>query len=231
MSLWNKIIAIRQERQVKKIFRKAEANRERIYGPLGRLSLAVITASHNSFCEISPLIKFESTQERDQKQFPISCELVYCFSHLALRLAINSGFTPDHLQKICAYHYPLLATTTVDSFCSHWPQEIKDKLASQFLEHLHHANAEYADCLLEPISNDLFHPRFLLARLAGCIAELCGRPEDRQFKLETIRVAVEAREHMDLLPIFSDMAGVIDSATTDAFPLIWTRREGLKKAS
>jgi hypothetical protein len=231
MGLFEKLFGGRENRQFKRSLRESKVHIKEVYEPLGRLNLAVVRAAHTSFCELASLHTFDTVEQRDRTQYPISCELVYGFSHLALRSAINYGFTREQIQKICAYHDPLLTTTMIDSFCGNWPQDVKDKLAHEFLNHLNNAHSEYAECSLESKDHSPSDPQFLHARLADHIMQLCNRSTDIHLKPKVVEITIDARHNMELNAILADMAAVIDSASAEFFPFFWTGSEGKKKAS
>jgi hypothetical protein len=64
---------------------------------------------------------------------------------MAMRAAA-SQLTEARISKLQAYLGPLISSTAIDSYCAHWPADLKQKMISEFYDNLNNAELEYTEC-------------------------------------------------------------------------------------
>jgi hypothetical protein len=85
-----------------------------------------------------------------------------------------SQLNEQQIVKLQEYLAPVVVGTAVDTFCMHWPDDLKKKMMSDIYEKLNDAEIEYSSCE-EMISTDKpFTGNALFSKLARNVAELTG---------------------------------------------------------
>ena len=153
-------------RALERILARVEAEVAQTYGPLGDLGIAIVTAAWDTQQRLGPAFGFSSSGRPSMPQMLLQYELLYFFSHLTLRTAFAEGFTGAQIGKLQTFLGPLIVSTAVDSFCLHWPEDLKKKMRSEVYERLNYAEMEYAECMSLSDPDDPLNRGTLIGRLA-----------------------------------------------------------------
>lgn len=147
MSLFAKLFRTRAERDFGRMHENASRKTEMAFKPIRRLSLEIVNTSTNCLNQIKAqgLIGTEKNEAEIWQEMFAFFEFLYFFMHMMMRTAF-SVLSETELQHLQNHIAPLLATTTVNSWCRHWPEDKKMTLVHDFSSNLNEAEIEYANC-------------------------------------------------------------------------------------
>ncbi|WP_146447638.1 hypothetical protein [Bythopirellula polymerisocia] len=128
-------------------------------------------AAKDCFSQMTPYIDIPDKEAKKEAEVLVFFEFVYFFMHLTNRSAV-SHLTEHQIEKLHDYLGPFISSTAVDSFCAHWPKELKEGMIKDFYKKLNDAELEYSTC------NELFSEEnpltgdSLFSKLARNVADL-----------------------------------------------------------
>lgn len=160
-----------QKHQVEKLFEKAKEDTERQYAPMNKVALAILQASTNSRDNAKQWIKASTEKERMEKEILVFFEFVYFYMHVTVREAVTTLST-EQKEKLLEYLEYMIPPVAIDSYCAHWPTNLREKMVNEFIEKKGDAEAEYVELILKSKPDEKFLNTFIL--LARHIADLCG---------------------------------------------------------
>lgn len=221
MSLFDKLFGRSESGRFKRLLKETRAEVDATYGPLNRLGIAIVGAAFSAQRNLAQVFGFSMEGRPSEPQILMFYEFLYFFSHVALRSVVAKGFTEPQIAKLQGCLGPLLASTAVDSFFRHWPEDLKTKMNSEVYQKLNDAEVEYAGCrgLLSP--DDPLSRDSLIGRVAGNVADLWERPSDELAKMAVASAASEAFGAMQLDRLVGDVAVVIDSVDSELIARFW----------
>jgi len=211
MSLFNKVFGTPEARQVKRLFKEARAHVDATYGPLGALGRAIAETTWVVWQNLGTVFGFDKKQSPSEREILLLYELIYFFCHLTWRTAVANRFSNAHIAKLQTYLCPLLASTAVDTFCLHWPEEVKSKIRNEFLEKLNEAEIDYSECRGLVSESDPLSRSTLIGRFGGHAAALWEREGDPVAELAVGTEMIRAFSDMKLKSLVTDVAAVIDA--------------------
>jgi hypothetical protein len=108
-------------------------------------------------------------------------EFIYFFMHLTMRHA-STQLAESQLRTLQRYLGPLISSVAIDSYFAHWPDDLKQKMTSEFYDKLNEAESEYTECTQagslgqgeDSVRRKL---RALFMKLGSNISSLSGRAE------------------------------------------------------
>jgi hypothetical protein len=219
--LIDKLFGRRGARETNRTIQRGEIETEAIYGPLGKLSLALTTAADATQREVLPVLGVKQGATPSEPQILTQYEFFYFFLHLTIRFAVGSGFGSSQTRKLQAFLGPLIASTAVDSFFRHWPQDRKRGIKSDFFTKLNDAEIEYAKCRLppgeDPLDNDT-----LFGRLSNNVARLWEREDDFAIRSAVFTASTRAYLDMQLEENLASVASVIDQVSLQELKAYWS---------
>lgn len=212
--------------RLERLLRSTDVSFRETYGPLVALKMAITVAASETQRSLGPAFGFSSQGTPSEPQMLLQYELLYFFSHLALRTVVAEGFTETQVRRLQVFRGPWIASTAVDAFCMHWPEHLKRKMTGEIYERLNDAEMEYAECrgLLEP--RDPLNTNTLIGRLAANAAALWDRAPDDPAAFAVAAAATEAVPAMRLKEHVRDVAKVIDVIDIEAIENFWRRSNG-----
>ena len=172
---------LKQAKQAKQVGRQQQDARGKadvVYGPVGDLGTAIVSTSYNNYQNVAQVFGFNVRGNPSEQQMLTFYEFLYFYSHVTLRTAAAKGFTQPQFEKLQSYLGPLLASTAVDSFIGHWPDDFRKRLRSNFYEGLNIAEQEYSQCRRFLSPDDPLNKDTVVGKLAGNIADLWERSFD-----------------------------------------------------
>ena len=198
----------RHEREVQRIFRETQAEVQRTTKPLGKVGLAIVRASQTCSEAFKPMLNVADDKEKQQAEIYVFYEFIYFFMHLTMRSAF-SQLTGQQIGRLQDFLGPLISSTAVDSFFAHWPEDLKEKMRSEFFTKLNDAELEYSTCkgLLSkesPLTGNSLFPR-----LARNVADLSGNSMNPAALMFIIGAAVDAFKTMSLDSLVRDAGKVL----------------------
>jgi hypothetical protein len=209
------------------LLKQTDARVKKTYGPLGALGMAITTAAWATQRKLGRAFGFSSEGRPSEPQMLLQYELLYFFSHLALRTVVAEGFTEPQIKKLQAFLGPLIASTAVDAFCMHWPEHLKRKMRGEIYERLNDAEMEYAECtsgLLEP--EDPLNGDTLIGKLAANVMSLWDRAPDDPAAFDVAAAITEALVAMEFRQHVRDVSQVIDVVDVELVKEFWKRSSG-----
>jgi hypothetical protein len=195
-----------------KIFQKSLAKvqkkTEREARPLRDLSLTIVNASTNCLSKIKILIKTPTEKERQHAEIFAFDELLCFFLHLTMREAFSlmSQAEIKHLQEQLG---SVIASTAVNSYFDHWPDDRKRGLTNDFYKNLNRAEIEYAECSrFDSPAPPEGRSEQIAERLFNClgdnIAAVIGRKREFGRSLLIANIAIKEWTTMNLRKLVED---------------------------
>ncbi len=223
MSLFDKLFGTPEQRKLRRLIKDTRAEVDATYGPLYRLEIAIVSSTVSAQQNLAQVFGFSIEGQPLEPQILMFYEFLYFFSHLTLRTAVAKGFTGPQIKKLQGILGPSLASTAVDSFFRHWPEDLKTNIRNEFYAKLNDAEVEYSNCrgLLSP--DDLLSRDTLIGRLAGNAAALWKRDSDELAKRAVASAATQAFRAMQLDELVGDVAAVIDTVDSELIDKFWTQ--------
>lgn len=145
MAFFSKLFGRSQDRTLDRHFAEAKKQVDHEYGPMGEVSLAIVRAAMNSRDVITKDIVAPNEKARKQIEVFAFYEFLYFYLHMAMRAAA-SQLTEAQISKLQGYLGPLISSTAIDSYCVHWPTDLKQKMIAEFYDNLNNAELEYTEC-------------------------------------------------------------------------------------
>ena len=147
MSFFSKLFGSSQDRSLDRLFADAQQKIKQEYGPMGKVSLAIVTAAMNSRDVIKEQIVGSDEKARKQIEVFVFYELIYFYMHMTMRAAA-AQLTESQITKLQAYLGPIISATAIDLYCAHWPEDLKQKMIAEFYDNLNKAELEYTECTI-----------------------------------------------------------------------------------
>ena len=123
---------------------------------------------------ISPFAEHPEVQE-----VFVFYELLCFFLHLMNRQAFKT-LGPERREKLQEEVGSVIVPTAIDTFCGHWPDELRLRLRRSFYEKLNDAEVEYASCKLLFPKKEPYDEISACSRLAINILGSAGYDADVQ---------------------------------------------------
>jgi hypothetical protein len=187
---------------VEKLFERAKSDTERQYAPLNKVALAILQASTNSRDNAKQWIQTPSEKERMEKEILVFFEFVYFYMHVTVREAVTSLST-EQKQKLLEYLEYMIPPVAVDSYCAHWPTNLKEKMVSEFIVKQLDAEAEYTELIKKSKPDEGFINTFIL--LARHIADLCEVEPPPEVGRGLVSSAIGEWEKMGMDALMADV--------------------------
>ena len=210
VNLFSKLFGDSKVREGRKLLAEAQTTASMTYGPLGRLSMSIVCAADSAHKELAPILGISIQAEPSEERIYIFYEFLYFFSHLTLRSAIITGLTESQIKKLQGFLGPLLASTAIDSFFRHWPEDLKEKLIDEFYAKLNDAEIEYSECDEVMSEDHPFDSKTIFGKLANNVSILHERPSDPEIMAPAFVAAANAFTVMQLDRCIREVADVID---------------------
>jgi hypothetical protein len=128
MGFFDKLLGMRQERAARRILQTARREVAQTYGPLHAVGMGIVSTAHSAYLRLGAVFGYSESAKPSDPQMLLFCELLYFFSHLTIRTAAARRLSDTQIGKIQRFLGPFLASTVVDSFFNHWPEELKNKI-------------------------------------------------------------------------------------------------------
>jgi len=109
--------------------------------PLANIGMAIIKAADYCFKEMKPFIDADDEKRRQELEIYLFYEFIYFFMHMTMRSAFGRLSEPQ-IKKLQGYLGPIIVGTAINSFFLHWPEDLKEKLRSEFYEKLNDAELD-----------------------------------------------------------------------------------------
>lgn len=170
---------------------------------VGLVGLAIVKASQACSEMLKPMLNIADEKEKQQAEIYVFYEFIYFFMHLTMRSAF-SQLTEQQIARLQDFLGPLVSSTAIDSFFAHWPEDLKDKMRSEFLTKLNAAELEYSTCKELFSKGSPLTGNSLFSRLARNVAELSGNSTNPPVLVLIIDAAAEALETMSLDSVVRD---------------------------
>lgn len=169
------------KKKIKKILTEAQKETSKKYKPIGEIVMAIVKASTNSRDAVKNLIQAPTEKERLKCEIHIFYEFIYFYMHMTMRSAFGQLTEPE-IEKLQEYLGPLISSVAIDSYCAHWPDDLKQKMTNEFYDKLNEAELEYTTCTQsDPTEQGEKQPRkkleALFMKLGSNISSLSGNGE------------------------------------------------------
>jgi len=212
--------------RLERLLKDADGRFGEVYGPLVVLKMAITIAAYDTQRDLGPAFGFTTQGRPTEPQMLLQCELLYFFSHLALRSVVAEGLTETQAKKLQAFLGPWIAWTAVNAFCMHWPEHLKRKMTDEAYHKLNDAEMDYAECrgLVEP--KDPLNANTLIGRLAANAMALWGRAADDPAAFAVAAATQKAVAAMRLNELARDVARVIDLVDVEWIEDFWRQSGG-----
>jgi len=193
--------------------------------PLHRLEIALVLTTSQLKPELDEIFGCSGQRPPSEPQILMFYESLYFFTHLILRTAASRGFTEGQGKKLLTFLKPNIVSIAVDTFCKHWPDDIKANMYGDLFEKMDEALLEYAahDVLFS--EDEPLNEQTLIGVFAVNVVRLWEESGDRSYDHST-RMAVALRtikalREMDLDRLTDDVLRVIDSIEIEPYQRFW----------
>jgi len=223
MSILDRIFGTPEERKANGLLKKVKAETSEVYGPLSNLGLGIVRAAWDSYQDLAKVLELSVGGQPTKQQMLLFYELLYFFIHVTIRTAVGHGLTEAQISKIQDYLGPQLSRTAVDTFCRHWPIELKKRIAHEFFAKLNDAEVEYSKCRALMLKDESFENDSLFGKLSHNVAQLWGSPSNPVVIMAAKTSATKAFTSMPLDKLIHDVAIVIDRVEPDTLAALRDR--------
>ena len=201
MSIFSRIFGSSNARRAERIIQKAEKETHEQFKPAADIGVAIVEAANNCTQSLKPMFKVpEGADEKSPENYPemwVFYEFLYFFMHLTMRVA-DRILSEEQIRTLQNFIGPVIASTGVDSFCGHWPTDLKEKIKAEFYSKLNNAEIEYSKCKELLSKESSLTGNSLFSKLAWNVAELSGNPMNPGTIISVITTAVAAYKAMNL---------------------------------
>lgn len=188
--------------------KKYEEHTEETINPLGKTALAIVTSSQYCWQQVKPFIKGKNKKEQEEIEMLTFYECLYFFMHLTVRTAYNLRFSSAQIESLQGYLGPIIASTAVDTFFVHWPQDLKDGIYNDFFKNMNDAEIEYTTCDKLFNEDNPCDPKALISKLASNSKKLIGIPDiiddDVTFRYTVITSTLDTIDKMNLTDLITE---------------------------
>jgi len=208
-------------RDAEQTLHRADREVREVYGPPGQLTTSIVNGAHDVWSELADVFQYPTDGSPSEPQMYLLFELIYFFAHMTLRLAVASQYSKRQIGTLQAFMGPLLASTVVDTFFAHWPEEWKKGLRGNFFDKLNDAEQEYATCRKLVSEQDPLSPDTLFGRVARNSCALWERDQDIDALTAVLSVATRAFAGMHLEAQVAEVKAVIDRVDPKRLASFW----------
>jgi hypothetical protein len=173
MSLFSKLFGSPTEREIRRKFNTMHNDVELRTSTLGAIGVAIVKASNSCFEQMKPFINNTDHKKRQKLEVYLFFEFLYFFMHLTIRYAF-SQLNEKQISKLQRYLGPMIVVTAIDTFFMHWPDDLKQKLRSEFYDKLNEAELDYSSSKELMSKNKPFTGDSLISKLARNVGQLIG---------------------------------------------------------
>lgn len=113
--------------------------------PIGDLSQAILEGSYEMAKSLRPSMSFKTQKENEEKRVYVLFEFQYLLLHLVSRLAVHQ-VGPEKRSILLEDLGPLVVQPTIGIVFDHWPDDLKDRIKSEYIENLAKSEYEYGTC-------------------------------------------------------------------------------------
>jgi hypothetical protein len=143
-----------------------------------RVASEIVSAANDCAKEMLASLTPRIEKEKNQVWYEVLCEFLFCFLHIASRLAVSLFGQTERTTLLLTPLGPLVAEMHVETYLGHWPADLKKRIETEFLQNLSGAQKEYSsrrDLYTEgkPFSGDA-----VISLLAFKVAEITGDPNN-----------------------------------------------------
>lgn len=213
MSIFSKLFGSSEESKIKRLFSETEKRVNREYEPLGKVALAIGQAASNCRDAVKNLLLASTEKERMHQEVHVFFEFIYFYMHLTMRSAFVQLSEPQ-LQKLQGHIGQVISAAAVDSYFAHWPDDLKQKMVSEFYDKLNEAELEYSECTkTAPIEQGepALHQKLqaLFMKLGSNVSILSGHSEDDLAVIIPVAdIAIQEWKRMRLEDLIVDVKSV-----------------------
>jgi len=209
MDILSKLFGNPMERHAKHRLKETKNEVERTTRPLAAISMAIVKGSDFCFQGTKSFIDNPDQKERQVLEIYLWYEYLFFFLHLTMRSAfvrLNEEQTKDLEQYVC----PVVVTTAIDTFCEHWPEEVKQGLRAEFYERLNKAEVDYSSAkeLMSP-SERTFSEDSVISKLAMRVHKVISNSTVPIVFLTVVNIAARAVVDIKLDALVDEAAKVL----------------------
>jgi hypothetical protein len=221
MSLFDKLCGRSAARETERTIRAAEQRTSEVYGPLSDLTQAITVAADSAQRQLQPVLGVQPSATPSEPQILTLYEFFYFYLHLTVRSAVGAGFSASQVRKLQAFTGPMMASTAVDAFFRHWPDDKRRKMSNEFFQRLNDAEVEYAKCRGDMGDNPL-DDSTLFGRFARNVASLWDCGDDLAVRTAVLAASTEALVATKLKERLTAVAATIDEVDLGDINAFWS---------
>ncbi len=214
MNLFSTLFGTPTEKDLKRKFKDIQKETEQRMRPLGNIGMAIIKASDYCSTEMKAFIDDDNNTRRQEKEVYLLYEFVYFFMHMTMRYAFGRLSEPQ-IGKLQGSLGPIIVGTAIDSFFLHWPEDLKEKMRSEFYENLNNAELEYGTSKELLSKDEPFTGESLISKLARNVTEAIGDNMNPATMTTVVSVTINALIDIKLDQLICRVAPALDQLTDD----------------
>lgn len=113
--------------------------------PFLDLSKAILDESYAMAKSLRPSMSFKTQEENEKNWVYVLFEFQYLLLHLVSRLAVLQ-VGPEKRSILLEDLGPLVTQPTISAIFGHWPDDLKDRIKSEYYKNLAKSEYEYSTC-------------------------------------------------------------------------------------
>jgi len=188
--------------KTKRLLDKARKHAEN--SRLADLSNAIFETAVARANTIEPYLADIADGKRQEVRLYCTFEFIYFFVHLTNRLALPM-LGPQGRTRPMDELQPLLVFPAIEALFGDWPQDLKDKLAADFVDKLQSSETEYARC--RPITDSDFTAESnLFYTLARIVSDIAGKPDEVSLRSAIVADALQGVQDVQWVALVKEAA-------------------------
>jgi len=177
--------------------------------PIHALSKAIIEGSLSMANSLRPSMEFKSEEENEENWVYVLFEFQYLLLHLLSRFsAIQLG--PEKRSALLEDIGPLVIEPTIRTIFGHWPDDLQNKIKSEYYENLAKSEFEYGSCKrvwaengVDDMNNIVFH------RFGKNVASIMGNSHNLGLILDVQHTLVEGLENIQFNKLLKNVYAIL----------------------
>lgn len=177
--------------------------------PIGDLSRAILDGSYEMAKSLRPSMSFKTQKENEEKWVYVLFEFQYLLLHLVSSLAVLQ-VGPEKRSVLLEDLGPLVIQPTINTIFSHWPDDLKDRIKSEYYENLAKSEYEYGTC--KQIWNDKGVDNMndiVLHCFSKNVARMMGNENNLGLFLEIQQTLVQGLENIQFIKLLKKACDVL----------------------
>jgi hypothetical protein len=177
--------------------------------PIYALSKAILEGSLSMANSLRPSMNFK-TQEEDEKNWVyVLFEFQYLLLHLVSRFSVIQ-VGPEKRSDLLEDIGPLVIEPNIEAIFGHWPDDLKNKIESEYYENLAESEFEYGSCKTVMSDKDVENMNdIVMHRFGKNVARVMGAEHNLGLILDIQHTLIKGIENIHLKKLLEQVYAVL----------------------